>query len=100
MVLKIKNHITVYGIEKSLSADPGRQCHGDLFLKDANKKVRLSLFNASLAFSLCPNRQEGRPYRQPLRFGARLCKSLTLNCRFGELKSSRSIVLMHTCAGF
>ena len=71
---------------------PGRQCHGGLFLKDANKKMRLGLFNASLGFSLCPHRQAGRPFRQPLPCGAWLCRSLTLNCR--------SIVLRHTCADF
>ena len=48
-----------YRIEKILSPGPGRQCHGVLFLKDANKKVRLSLFNASLAFYFMP-KQAGR----------------------------------------
>jgi hypothetical protein len=62
--------------KKIISTACDRQRHGGLFLKDANKKVRLGLFNASLGFSLCPYRQAGRPFRQPLTCLAWHCRSL------------------------
>jgi hypothetical protein len=60
--------------QKIISPAEAGQRHGGLFLKDANQEVRLSFFNASLVFSLCPGRQGGRPFRQRLPFGLGFAK--------------------------